>query len=125
MFPLHAAIRRLTFAPATAEYFVAVNGLAAPPQTSRLPDGNPGDTPLVERAIWSRGGASIVAFYIIDGGGHVVSQPVYRWPQFLGRTTKQFCAPTLTWDVFAHSKPNKTVGIARSRVSEVRESAQH
>lgn len=86
---------------ATAEYFVSVNGLAAPPEEARLPDRAPGDQLSVDRTTWSRGGIPIVAFYQINGGGHVVAQPVYRWPRFLGRTFRQFNTPAVSWDFLA------------------------
>lgn len=96
---------------ATAEYFVSVNGLTAAPQISRLPDAAPGDPTPVDRAVWSRGGVPIVAFYKINGGGHVVPQPAYRWPRFLGRTTKQFNAPMQIWDFFVRGEPNRWRGM--------------
>lgn len=88
-------------APATAEYFVLTNGLTGSPQTTHLARAGPSDPTSVERSIWSRDGVPIVAFYRINGGGHVVPQPAYRWPRILGRTLPDLNAPKASWDFFA------------------------
>ena len=88
-------------APATAEYFVMANGLTEPPQTTRLPRAGPTDPTSVERSVWSRDGMPIVAFDRINGGGHVVPQPAYRWPRILGPTSPDLNAPKASWHFFA------------------------
>jgi poly(3-hydroxybutyrate) depolymerase len=53
--------------------------------------------------VWARDGSQVVVFYKINGGGHVVPQPVYRWPRFLGRTTEDLNAPVAIWEFFVHA----------------------
>jgi polyhydroxybutyrate depolymerase len=88
-------------APETAQYYVTAHGIDTPPQTVRLPHKYAWDPTSVEQSIWSREGSPVVAFYRIGGGGHVVPQPVYRWPRFLGRQTEDLNAPVAIWDFFA------------------------
>jgi polyhydroxybutyrate depolymerase len=82
-------------APETAQYYVTAHGLDSSAQTTRLPHLTSWDPTSVDRSVWSRDGVPVVEFYRINGGGHVVPQPVYRWPRFLGKQTKDLDAPTV------------------------------
>jgi polyhydroxybutyrate depolymerase len=87
----------------TVEYYVAAHGLDGGGTTERLPHKHGWDPTSVERTVWMRDGSQVVVFYKINGGGHVVPQPVYRWPRFLGRTTEDLNAPVIIWEFFVQA----------------------
>lgn len=53
----------------------------------------------VERVVWAAS-AGEVELVTVHGGGHVVPQPRYRFPRFLGRTEMRFDAPAECWAFF-------------------------
>lgn len=65
-------------AAATAQHFAALNGAAGPTQ-STVSAG-------VERWAWTKEGKSYVERYAFAGAGHVIPQPVYRFPRLMGAT---------------------------------------
>ena len=67
--------------------------------------GERGDYAGLERMTWEVGGVPRVALYSVIGGGHVVSQPHYRAPRMLGRTTPEFNAPREIWTFFSRLPP--------------------
>jgi polyhydroxybutyrate depolymerase len=85
----------------SALYFAALAGYTAEPQRDALPDRDPGDGSLVERARWSEVGKKNVALYAIRGGGHTVPHPVARIPRLLGRTNADITAADEIWAFFA------------------------
>ncbi len=86
---------------ATAAWFAKLNGLAGMPETIRLPHREDSDPTWVEKSTWSGGGKPPVVLYTIHNGGHVVPQPYYRYPNIVGRQTKDLDAPAAIWDFFA------------------------
>jgi polyhydroxybutyrate depolymerase len=94
---------RMMSTDASIQYFVGLNGLSGPPQTVRLPHVNPSDRTWVERVSWSAPEKPPVVLYTIHGGGHVVPQPYYRYPNLnlVGAQTEDLDAPAVIWDFFS------------------------
>ncbi|MGI4736963.1 MAG: alpha/beta hydrolase family esterase [Janthinobacterium lividum] len=81
-------------ARATVEEFARRNGLTATPVTTALPHQRPADPTSVEAVVWAReDGMPVVAFYPVWGGGHVIPQPNFRAPRFLGATSGDLNLP--------------------------------
>ena len=91
----------------TVQYFVKLNGLTDAPQITPLPHQNDADKTWVEQISWTAPGKPSVVLYTIHGGGHVVPQPYYRFPNVVGAQTKDLDAPAAIWDFFM-----KETGIA-------------
>lgn len=85
----------------TANYFVMRNGLETMPEVLRLPHVKDLDPTWVERFDWRGPGKSEVVLYAIHGGGHVVPQPYFRYPNVVGRMTSDLNAPEVIWNFFA------------------------
>jgi polyhydroxybutyrate depolymerase len=85
----------------TAEYYLAAHHIENAPEILHLPHKESWDNTSVEQSVWSRDGSPAVEFYTIKGGGHVIPQPAYRWPRFLGRQTQDLNAPAAIWAFFA------------------------
>ena len=49
---------------------------------------------------WNKDGKPRVILYSLMGGGHVIPQPVYRAPRFLGPNAPQFNGPEAIWAFF-------------------------
>jgi polyhydroxybutyrate depolymerase len=94
---------RMMSTDASIQYFVGLNGLSGPPQIERLPHVNPSDRTWVERVSWTAPGKLPVVLYTIHGGGHVVPQPYYRYPNLnlVGAQTEDLDAPAVIWDFFS------------------------
>jgi len=90
---------------ATAEYFARINGQTAPPVTVKLPHQNPNDPTSVEQTSWKMPGKLPVIMYAIHDGGHVVPNPNYRYPEILGRQTRDLDAPAVIWEFFSKLPP--------------------
>jgi len=80
-------------AKATAEQFVERNGITAGPETISLPSQRTSDPTFVQRECWRLSGKAVVELYTINGGGHVIPQPKFRFPRLMGKTTGNFNAP--------------------------------
>ena len=80
-------------AKATADHFTQRNGITAEPEIARLPSQKPGDPTYVQRERWRSLGKIVVELYTINGGGHVIPQPKFRFPRLMGKTTGNFNAP--------------------------------
>ena len=85
----------------TAQYFAKLNGLADMPATERLPHLDPSDRTSVDRMSWTAPGKPSVVLYRINGGGHLVPQPYYRYPRVVGTMTEDVDAPTVIWEFFS------------------------
>ena len=83
----------------TVQYFAKINGLDAQPQRSVLPHKG-SDNTSVERVLWSTPGKPSVVLYTIQGGGHNVPQPYFRFPRNVGAQTEDIDAPTAIWEFF-------------------------
>jgi polyhydroxybutyrate depolymerase len=90
---------------ATMQYFAKLNGLADPPEITRLPHKNENDRTWVERVSWTAPGKPSVVLYTIHGGGHVVPQPYFRFPRVVGPQTEDLDAPAVIWDFFMNAPP--------------------
>ncbi|HXI99858.1 MAG TPA: alpha/beta fold hydrolase [Micropepsaceae bacterium] len=84
----------------TMQYFAMLNGINDAPQTARLPHQSDTDKTWVEQVAWTAPGKPSVVLYTVHGGGHVVPQPYYRFPNIVGAQTKDLDAPTVIWDFF-------------------------
>ncbi len=83
---------------ATAAYFAERNGM--PPDGLVLDGtGSDGGTMFEERA-WPSAARPFVTMVAVRGGGHVVPQPSYRFPRFLGRTAAELDAPVQAVNFF-------------------------
>jgi polyhydroxybutyrate depolymerase len=80
-------------AKATAEHFVQRNGIIAEPEILSLPRQKASDPTSVQRERWRLSGKAVVELYTINGGGHVIPQPKFRFPRLMGKTTGNFNAP--------------------------------
>jgi polyhydroxybutyrate depolymerase len=88
-------------AEATAQYFAKINGVDGMAEVVRLPHRNESDPTWVEQFSWSAAGKPSVILYAVHGGGHVVPQPYYRYPNIVGRQTQDLDAPAVVWDFFS------------------------
>lgn len=80
-------------APATAEAFARRNGIVMPPSEETLAHRDPKDSTSVRRLTWRKQGDPYVVFNIIQGGGHTVPQPAFRYPRLVGPTTRDLDSP--------------------------------
>lgn len=80
-------------ARATAGQFAASNNIATDPVKTQLPHLSPDDPTYVDRYVWSANGKSMVELFTVNNGGHVVPQPVAKFPRILGRIAGDFNAP--------------------------------
>lgn len=91
---------RVISARASAEYFARLNGHRSEPRVALR-----GDRLPVEITNWQDPGRPEVVLATIQGGGHVVPQPRYSAPPFLGRTTHAVNGPEEIWEFFARQRP--------------------
>jgi polyhydroxybutyrate depolymerase len=85
----------------SAHYFAQVNGhLVDPKLTLVLKEGAP-SSKAVELLDWRDPGKPEVSLVTIQGGGHVVPQPVYNAPILMGWTSSRINGPEKIWDFFA------------------------
>jgi polyhydroxybutyrate depolymerase len=80
-------------AHASAEAFASRNGLAGPPTVADLPHLHADDPTSVRSFTWLHEGKPYVVLYQVNGGGHVVPQPAFRFPRLVGRTTGDLDGP--------------------------------
>ena len=69
------------------------NGLEAPPRLADVVHRDANDPTHVESRTWLHGGIAYVQQFIVQGGGHVVPQPRFRFPRMLGATNHDLDAP--------------------------------
>jgi polyhydroxybutyrate depolymerase len=55
----------------------------------------------VEILTWSARGKPISRLYTVHGGGHVIPQPVFRFPRLFGKSTSALDAPSAAMEFFA------------------------
>ncbi|MDQ2793943.1 MAG: hypothetical protein M3Y12_08045, partial [Bacteroidota bacterium] len=84
--------------------FARRNGLATPPQRTRLPHRHPHDPTAVERRTQARAGQPVVEFYTVRGGGHVVPQPTFKFPRLMGRMAGDLNLPAQAVAFFGLAK---------------------
>jgi len=92
---------------ATMEYFAKMNGQTGEPEVTRLPHMRNNDPTAVERTAWTAPDKPPVILYTVLGGGHVVPNRYYRYPQVVGRMTDDLDAPAVIWDFFSKLPPRQ------------------
>jgi len=80
-------------ASATAEAFAESHKGPQTIKTERLPHLNPGNPTTVESKVWLQDERKLVDLYTVHGGGHVVPQPIARFPRLMGKVNRDFSAP--------------------------------
>ena len=55
----------------------------------------------VDLEAWTAPEKPSVLLYTINGGGHVVPQPYFRFPSQLGLQTQDLDAPSAIWEFFS------------------------
>ena len=92
-------------APETARHFARINRITAPPTASYSEHRESSGDTSVMVARYNENDKSPVVQYTVVGGGHVVPNPNYTAPRFVGRTTHDIDAPRVIWDFFAELPP--------------------
>ena len=87
---------------ASGDYFAQRNGIAAKPEIheTKLAGGFG-----VEETLWRGGNGKEVEILAIEGGGHGLPQPYFRYPRLLGPTAMAFDGSKAVWDFFARQLP--------------------
>ncbi|MEX8548745.1 MAG: PHB depolymerase family esterase [Mucilaginibacter sp.] len=85
-------------AQASAENLTERNGITTKPLTEKLYNAKENDLEknndiYSERQSWIKSGQTVVELCTINGGGHAIPQPNFRFPRLLGKTSKSFDAP--------------------------------
>jgi polyhydroxybutyrate depolymerase len=88
---------------ASAEYFAGQLG-AAGPARNHIDAKAPGDTTSADWLVWGEPGREVV-LVSVNGGGHVVPQPVYRSQRLLGAVTSAINGPAEAWAFFSRQPP--------------------
>lgn len=86
---------------ASAEYFAALNAIGGSPEALSRPVA---DGFRVDTVVWRNEGPSEVELVGIVGGGHVIPQPLVRYPRILGATPKEPNGPDVIWNFFARQR---------------------
>jgi polyhydroxybutyrate depolymerase len=84
----------------TAQTFAKRLGVASAPQAIHIDPQKRGDPTSADGFLWPSAPSPVVALYKIKGGGHVVPQPVFRYPRIVGRTTTAVDMPKLMIEMF-------------------------
>jgi len=84
----------------TAQTFAKRLGVTSAPQEIHLDPQKSGDPTSADGFLWPSAPSPVVALYKIEGGGHVVPQPVFRYPRILGHTTTAVGMPKLMIEMF-------------------------
>lgn len=92
--PLWGVARRgsVMAAPASAQAFAERNGIVGPGVVDVLPDLDKDGIQVMQHR-WERDGEPYVMLYSIEDGGHVIPQPVYRFPRMYGFTSDDLNLP--------------------------------
>jgi polyhydroxybutyrate depolymerase len=80
---------------------VTLNAIASEPQSTSTPVA---DGFRVVRSVWRNDSPVEVELVAIQGGGHVIPQPAYRYPRILGPTPTEPNGPEVMWDFFARQR---------------------
>ena len=106
-------------APATRDYWVAVNNCNPEPEITNFPDTVPSDNSTVFRQLFTGGDdGTEVAFYTVVDGGHVLPSAAHPYNQFnlnqlgLGIQNRDIEAINQAWDFLSR----QTLGVTRPSV---------
>ena len=84
----------------TATYWAMLAGYVGEAETDTLPHRDPADPTSVKVLDWHEPGMKPVIVFVIEGGGHVVPNPNFQFPPFLGKVTRDLDAPQIIWRFF-------------------------
>jgi polyhydroxybutyrate depolymerase len=84
----------------TAQTFAKRLGVTSAPQEIHLDPQKSGDPTSADGFLWPGAPSPVVALYKIEDGGHVVPQPLFRYPRILGHTTTAVDMPKLMIEMF-------------------------
>jgi polyhydroxybutyrate depolymerase len=84
----------------TARTFAKRLGVTSAHQEIHLDPQKSGDPTSADGFLWPGAPSPVVALYKIEGGGHVVPQPVFIYPRILGHTTTAVDMPKLMIEMF-------------------------
>ena len=91
-------------AQASVDYFRALDGATAPPETTQIPDTDKTDGTTAEREVWSAPGNRTVELVTIRGGGHSVPHPGMWGFRLLGNSNRDFHAAQEIWNFFQRAR---------------------
>lgn len=77
----------------TIEAFTYAEQNISVAERQRLPHLNPADDTSVEQRVWRKNGQALAVLYTVHGGGHVIPQPVARFPRLMGKVSGDLDAP--------------------------------
>lgn len=80
------------------------NGLEGEPQVDKLTQPGP---VWAQRQRWDAGDGPPVELVTVFGGGHLISQPLYRPPRMLGQVDPQLDGPAEIWRFFSDLSPGE------------------
>jgi polyhydroxybutyrate depolymerase len=86
----------------SAQFFAELNGAATVPETESAAFAN---NVRVDRTRWIGGGGEEIVLVAIHGAGHVIPQPIYRYPPLLGPTPREPNGPEVIWRFFDAQTP--------------------
>jgi polyhydroxybutyrate depolymerase len=84
----------------TTQTFAKRLGVTSAPQEIHPDPGKSGDPTSADGFLWPGAPSPVTALYKIEGGGHVVPQPVFRYLRILGHTTTAVDMPKLMIEMF-------------------------
>lgn len=88
---------------ATVEYFASLAGHRGAPSVHAYPDVSQSDDSTAELRVWHDGPGPPVALLRVQGGGHNVPHPRFRYRRMLGPTNADVDAAEEIWRFFATS----------------------
>lgn len=91
---------------ATIEAFVGSRENINLEEGQWLPHLSPSDQTSVEQRVWGQNKHTLAVLYTVHGGGHVIPQPVARFPRLMGNVTSDLDAPREAVAFFGLDKAN-------------------
>ena len=86
--------------PKVADLFAKLNGVDQQSVVETLTNVDATDDTRVTKKSWRQVGRPPVVLYSINGGGHVIPQPHYRFPRMYGLTSRDVDFPRIVVDFF-------------------------
>ena len=88
----------------SGQYFADLNNITGTPEVSET---KVADGVRVERVLWRNDSHVEVELVALQGGGHAMPQPYWRYPRLLGPTPREPNGPVLIWEFFARQRSNE------------------